>query len=127
MSDQAKLPSTTITIPIGKISQARAAVIYVKTQFEAFHRWIDAPEEVAFLRNWHRHVFHVKVSLCVQHNNRDIEFFMFRRLLDAFISRTFAGQNLEYSCETIAYLLASEFDAFSVEVSEDGENGAIVS
>ena len=50
--------------------------IYIQTQFTGYHRWDDAPDCVAFLRNTHRHVFHVKVTVPVQHNDRAIEFFM---------------------------------------------------
>jgi hypothetical protein len=33
--------------------------IQVRTSFVGVHQWKDAPDEVAFLRNLHRHVFKV--------------------------------------------------------------------
>lgn len=100
--------------------------IYVRTEFEAFHRWKDAPDDVAFLRDYHRHVFKVRVDMDVSHGNRDIEFFQFKRKLDSFINKRFTGAHFEFSCEQIASYILKEFNAFSVEVSEDGENGAVV-
>ncbi len=114
--------------------------IYIQTQFVGYHRWDDAPEEVAFLRNIHRHIFHVKVSVPVKHNNRDIEFFMLKQLIDDFIENhivhpALAGDGNMGSCEMIGEQIAIythkhyQFkynDIVSVEVSEDSENGAII-
>ncbi len=36
-------------------------MIWVTFQREGIHQYPDAPEEVAFLRHPHRHVFHLKV------------------------------------------------------------------
>ncbi len=105
--------------------------IYVKTQFAGFHRWAEAPSDVEFLRTWHRHNFHVKVTLGVSHNDRQVEFFMFKKELDAYITETFSDAHFEYSCESIAYMILLTFTrvryhVVSVEVNEDGDNGAIV-
>ena len=53
--------------------------IYINTQFEGFHCWKEAPIEVSFLRNFHRHMFKVKVWIEVRSNDREIEFFMFKK------------------------------------------------
>lgn len=103
-----------------------ATHIYVKTQFEALHRWKDAPAKVSFLRNYHRHVFHVRVHFQVTHNDRDIEYFLFKERLDAYIQERFAGQLFDFSCEHIAEDILVRFRADIVDVSEDGENGSFV-
>lgn len=110
--------------------------IYVKTRFVALHRWKDAPEDIAFLRDYHRHEFHVKVTLLVTHAERQVEFYQFKRELDGYIQRNFAPMRTEfirfdYSCETLAQMIlcwcvVNNFPALSVDVNEDGDNGAIV-
>lgn len=110
--------------------------IYVTTRFASFHRWKDAPKEVAFLRNIHRHEFHVKLTMSVNHDERDAEFILLKRDLDGAILDKLIPANEErvnYSCETMARLLAGAIAEkypnrqITCEVSEDGENGACVS
>ena len=104
-----------------------STTIHVVTRFEGFHRWKDAPEDVAFLRAFHRHVFNVRVYIAVTHDNRQVEFFQFRRKLDDYIKATLAGREFELSCEQIAKMILEAFpQATAVEVKEDDENGAIV-
>lgn len=108
----------------------------VRTKFEALHRWKDAPLHVQFLRSYHRHIFHVTVYIDVDHNERQVEFFTFKTKLDEWIRNVFGPSygaeglylhRLEFSCETMAEMILTQFeDATSVEVSEDGENGAHV-
>jgi len=101
-------------------------IVWVTAQFEAFHRWKDAPEDVSFLRNYHRHIFHVKLGKEVTHGDRQIEFIQLKRELELYIREKFEGGRFEYSCEMLASALHVEFGAYFVQVSEDGENGAIV-
>ena len=101
--------------------------VWVTTLFEGFHRWIDAPTDVAFLREYHRHIFEVKLGVEVLHNDRETEFFQLKRKVDEYLNHHFEGQYFDHSCETIAVELFHEFAAYFVEVSEDGENGATVS
>ena len=101
-------------------------VVWVSTLFEGFHRWKDAPNDVAFLRSFHRHVFDVKLGIEVGDDNREVEFFQLKKKVDEYINKTFEGQQFEFSCEQIAKLLLTRFSASFVEVSEDGENGATV-
>lgn len=111
-------------------------VIIVRTRFEAIHSWLDCPyEDVAFLRNPHRHEFWVEVEIEVTHNDRDVEFIRAKRLLDLYIAEYYKGKDLgSMSCEDIAegLFLAAELRRdiclfHSVTVLEDGENGAKVS
>lgn len=103
--------------------------IFVTTRFEGFHRWEDAPEEVAFLRSLHRHIFHVRAEKEVAHDDRQIEFILLKRRIDADIAQIQSSPQKSHetwSCEQWArYLIAREFLS-KCEVSEDGENGAVV-
>ena len=109
--------------------------IFVTTQFEGLHRWKDAPEEVAFLRAYHRHMFHVRFEVEVTKEDREIEFILCKRQLEKLIETLFVGEKLDMSCETIATHILDFMTreraicanrAARCEVSEDGENGAIV-
>jgi hypothetical protein len=102
--------------------------IYITTQFVAYHKWDDAPDGFSFLKSWHRHLFKVKVYWKVDHNDRDKEFFLMKEKADELINTLYADKylNVDNSCEMIATRLAEELGAYQAEVSEDGENGAIV-
>jgi len=103
------------------------ASVFVRTSFEGFHRWPDAPAEVDFLRRRHRHVFHVKAEWRVSHDDRDIEFILAkRRLDDAIAVHRLDEDRSTWSCESWARWIIEALGAARVEVSEDGENGAIV-
>ena len=86
--------------------------------------------DVSFLGSPHRHIFHFRVWIDVEHTDRAIEFIQFKRWLE----KLYAGGTLELnyrSCEMICddlYLqIAAKYPERSVwiEVSEDGENGAL--
>ena len=102
--------------------------IYVQTRFEAIHCWPSCPfEEVSFLRNPHRHEFWVKAKIPVTHTDRDVEFIMAKRKLDALVSELFHGRDLgATSCEMMCQLIieATILPITSISVFEDGENGA---
>ncbi len=114
--------------------------IQVLTSFVGVHFWKEAPDEVAFLRNPHRHVFKVSVSCAVSHDDRELEFFMVRQRIDTFIKGTFNTYHTNMpdilylgpaSCEMIArmvqQMLADVYSRqFSVIVREDDENAGIV-
>lgn len=101
-------------------------IIFCTTSFEALHRFVDAPEEVSFLRDYHRHMFHVRMEKLVTHNNRQIEFIILKRKLDDWLRKYWTRVMLDLSCEEMAAILLEEFDADMVEVSEDGELGGRV-
>ncbi|HPY55302.1 MAG TPA: hypothetical protein PLI14_06560 [Bacilli bacterium] len=113
--------------------------VWVTTSFEGVHRWPEAPPLVDFLRNFHRHVFYVKVTVLVSHNDRDVEFFTLKMHVDLVIKQiTDNDFNLgRSSCEDMAKSIFTAlsvihedqkpmYNVWSVEVSEDNENGAIV-
>ena len=102
--------------------------IWVTFQKEGIHKYPDAPKEVEFLKYPHRHIFKFKVQIEVYNDDRDIEFFIFKRWLESLY--TDDTLELDYkSCEMIADDLAKEIkDKYSdrwlaIDVSEDGENG----
>lgn len=107
--------------------------VIVKLQVDGTHNWPMAANffpEVAFLSDIHRHVFHITLKKAVNHDDRDVEFIMFKRdVLDYlrdkyydFNSRTHAFGAM--SCEMIARELLTHFDCRYVSVFEDDENGA---
>jgi hypothetical protein len=112
--------------------------IFVTFQVPGFHHWPGAPEKHAFLRNPHRHVFHVRVDVIVTDSDREIEFIEFKSTA----LHTFAdlrdgaiyGRHFDFgarSCEMLAEqllkrLCVADYQVTSVEVSEDGENGSRV-
>jgi hypothetical protein len=103
--------------------------VFVTTQFEGFHCWPDAPDEVAFLRDRHRHIFHVRMEWPVMHDDREFEFILLKRNLDQCIAGLLFDREYTrtWSCEQWAReLIAMNPPASSCEVSEDGENGARV-
>lgn len=113
------------------LNQDIDTTISVSTQFVGYHRYPDAPALVAFLRNLHRHVFHVDVTLSVQHDDRDVEFFMFVSELDTFISCNPMPETA--SCEEMAKRILNFViqqhpyrDFYEVSVAEDRENKATV-
>lgn len=99
--------------------------VRVRSQFTGWHKWKDAPEDVVFLRDFHRHVFKVELVVQVKHGDREVEFFTLQKQLDGFLARNYAGRKFLDSCEQIAEQIGLKFQAHEVTVSEDGENDGI--
>ena len=59
--------------------------VYATIRIEGFHCWRDAPGEVAFLRNHHRHLFVIKVYKPVHHDDRDVEFILLGRIVRQYL------------------------------------------
>jgi len=103
--------------------------IWVTFQKEGIHCYPDAPEGVEFLAYPHRHIFHFRVDLQVFHDDRDVEFILFKRELEALYTE--GTLELDYkSCEMMADDLAEYIQEsypgrdLKISVSEDNENGA---
>jgi hypothetical protein len=103
--------------------------IWITFQKEGIHKYPDAPKGVEFLRHPHRHIFHFRVELEVMHDDRDVEFILFKRELENLYSNDIL--QLDYkSCEMMADDLASYIQLnypdrdLIISVSEDNENGA---
>jgi hypothetical protein len=111
--------------------------IIVKTQLEALHKWGNIPEDHPsyYLKNLHRHIFHIEMRFKVTHADRDLEFIALKELVEQFICNTFPlcpRSNLfileNGSCEMLGMQLLKEFQGYAcywVQVLEDGEMGAI--
>lgn len=105
--------------------------IWVTFSQYGIHRYPAAPDEVGYLRSEHRHLFRFKVTIDVYHDDREIEFHMFLNWCLEQYDRGMLQLNHQ-SCEMLAAALlesiASTYPgrAASVEVSEDGECGAIL-
>lgn len=109
----------------------RKSFIKVSFQKEGIHCYPKAPKGVEFLRHPHRHMFHFYVTLGVFHDDRDVEFILFKRELE----KLFEGgtMDIDYkSCEMLAqdlldYIIIQYPGRYcKVEVYEDNENGGIV-
>jgi hypothetical protein len=122
--------------------------IIVQTKFEGIHNYPDAPKEVAFLRTPHRHEFHVNLQMETFHDDREIEFIMVKRALDAKLQFLYGCIDIgKTSCEQIATVIQAWAKAtypvpeniidtypeivnltrrVNVIVMEDDENGAFV-
>lgn len=101
----------------------------ITLQKEGYHYWKDAPKPVAFLRKKHRHIFHITVWVEQMHNERDVEYIMFKHWLEKNVPK-FDGP---MSCETMATIIKQKVEnhfndrrRVKVQVTEDGENGASV-
>lgn len=117
-------------------------LIFVTFQKEGIHKYPAAltdpnlatgdEYDVSFLGNPHRHIFHFRVSIEVNHNDRDIEFIQFKRWLENLYGKDNILQLDFKSCEMIADDLHAQISArypnrwIQIEVSEDGENGALM-
>lgn len=118
--------------------------VFCTLQIEGTHNWPGCPfDEVAYLRDTHRHLFGIKAYKLVTHSDRDVEFIMLKHQIEQYIKGTyriwtFAGEGHSTpmnggvcqfgakSCEMLAKELIKEFGLTRCEVDEDGENGAIV-
>lgn len=116
-------------------------MIWVQFQKEGIHKYPAAltdpalatgdEYDVSFLGYPHRHLFCFKVWISVVHNDRDIEFIQFKRWLENLYNQN--TLQLDYkSCEMMAEDLYGQIAArypgreVWIEVSEDGENGALL-
>ena len=105
-------------------------MVWVTFRKKGFHRYPDAPEDVKYLRDVHRHIFKFKVGIEVGHDNRDIEFHQLLNWLEGL----YEGElDVDYkSCEMMANdLHASIVEKYGqvrcfIEVAEDGECGAFM-
>ena len=89
--------------------------------------------DVSFLGYPHRHIFHFRVWISVQHDDRDIEFIQFKRWLESLYNGQGAVLSLDHkSCEMMSEdlynIIALKYPGREIwiEVSEDGENGSFI-
>ena len=109
--------------------------IIVKLQVEGLHNWPNAKNvfpEVGFLSNMHRHKWFITAKKEVMHDDRDVEFIMFKRDISDYLEEQYYNRTTRthefgsQSCEMLAKEILEEFDCVYVSVFEDNENGAEV-
>lgn len=107
--------------------------VYCTLQVEGTHFWPTCPlEEVSYLRDIHRHVFHIKAFKLVYHDDRDTEFIHLKHEIQDYLRHQYFDDKKRLhefgarSCEMIARDLIDFFDLSRCEINEDGENGAIL-
>ena len=107
--------------------------VFCSLQVEGLHHWPDCLiPEVNYLAEVHRHVFHIKAFKKVTHANRAVEFIVLKHKINAYLTDKYLHSKFQLlhfgsqSCEMIAKELIGKFNLSRCEVSEDGENGAIV-
>ena len=88
--------------------------IVCRLQVEGIHNWSEASKfepTMKYLEYPHRHMFHIEVKKEVFHDDRDVEFIVFKRKIKMYLEKKY------YS---------TEFDLCYCSVFEDNENGAEV-
>lgn len=106
--------------------------IFVKTynEIKGFHYWENAPAPVEFLKNRHRHIFHIITEFEVDGTDREIEILMQERKIENYLFNKYGkAGHCEFdgrSCEMIAKEILESFGAVKCEVNEDGKGGAVV-
>lgn len=107
------------------------ANVIIQIEVEGFHFYKDAPKEVIFLENNHRHTFIIKAAYLVKDFNREKEIFICRDEVKNYLKETY-GDPCKFegmSCEMIAKeILQFGFDdgMIWVEVWEEKTGGAKV-
>jgi hypothetical protein len=107
--------------------------VFVTFQKEGIHKFPGASglPGVEFLQYDHRHMFHFRVEIQVFHDDREIEFILFKRELLKLYDEATLELNYK-SCEMMSDDLAKYITGhypgrfLKIEVSEDGENGAVM-
>ena len=107
--------------------------VIAKLEIEGLHNWPDAEAvfpEVGFLASMHRHKWYITAKKPVYHDDRDVEFIMFKRDIEEWLRNTYwntSSRTHEFgakSCEMLAREILEEFGCNFVSVFEDNENGA---
>jgi len=104
--------------------------VCVKNSIVMCHAYPHALEKVSFLRNQHRHVFHVQTCIEVHHGNREIEFFDLQDKVQSILDMFKEDNNGSvFNCEDITLNVSHTLDTLyhgtrkmNIEVSEDNEN-----
>ena len=85
--------------------------------------------DVSFLGYLHRHIFHFRVEIEVHHDDRDIEFILFKRELESLYNTQLLQldfKSCEMICDDLAAYIKDKYKGrdLKITVSEDGENGS---
>lgn len=126
--------------------------LIINLRIPGFHQWTDAPTKYAYLREMHRHEFHIKVELLVP-KNRHLEFIDIKEYTYSWVLSTLSPdeytvygdiggfmrhsivlgrrikkESVEGLAEYIGNHLKETYKVSQIKVTvmEDGENGAMV-
>ena len=123
---------------VDRVMEKAQRQIWITWQREGIHKYPaaltdPALADVQFIGYPHRHIFHFRVWIDVFHNDRDLEFIQFKRWCESLYSSDNSVLSLDHkSCEMMAddlYIqIAGRYPGrvVHIEVSEDGENGALI-
>ena len=123
---------------VDRVMEHAQRQIWITWQREGIHKYPAALTDpgladVQFLGYPHRHMFHFRVWIDVFHNDRDLEFIQFKRWCESLYNSDNSVLSLDHkSCEMMAddlYIqIAQRYPGrvIHIEVSEDGENGALI-
>ena len=123
---------------VDRVMEKAQRQIWITWQKEGIHKYPaaltdPALADVQFLGYPHRHIFHFRVWIDVFHNDRDLEFIQFKRWCESLYNSDNSVLSLDHkSCEMIAddlYIqIATRYPGrvVHIEVSEVGENGALI-
>jgi hypothetical protein len=106
--------------------------VWVTYTLSGFHHWEQAPEEVAYLRSSHRHLFGFRVEVEVSHSEREVEYHQLQKEAIGLSYPILAeAESSGSSCETMASQLYTRlekagYSVYSVAVDEDGECGSTI-
>lgn len=105
--------------------------VVVQFSLDGFHFYENAPEEVSFLKDNHRHTFNFEVRYKVDHLDREREIFICRDQLIGFLKDAYGTPCVfeNMSCEMIAKELLDMFredGCYYVKVMEEDTGGAII-
>jgi hypothetical protein len=107
--------------------------VYCTVLAEGLHSWPACPyDAVDYLRDPHRHVFYIRAYVQVTHTDRDVEFIMLKHQIITYLRTAYWDSTRQLhqfgpkSCEMIAEELIGRFNLTRCDVSEDNENGAVV-
>lgn len=98
----------------------KTTCVYCTFGFEGAHAWPDAISMagVEFLALKHRHIFKVKVTVSVNHDDRDIEFILLKRYLQKVVIM-WPKDLHNASCEMMAYCIGIATHGFINELTHD--------
>ena len=107
--------------------------IICRLQVEGLHWWSEASKyepTMVYLESAHRHIFHITCKKRVNHDDRDVEFIIFKRDITTYLENKYYDNTTRCllfgskSCEMLARELYEEFELEYCSVFEDNENGA---
>lgn len=126
-----------ITTSFNSVVQEQS-FIWVTFQKEGIHKYPSAATDpklatgdwldVSFLGTPHRHIFHFRVEMSVYHDDRDVEFIQAKRIME----RWFSDGTLQLDYKSVEMIARDLYNKcidmwpgrdYTIEVSEDGENG----